>query len=273
MRPNLLCVGTYRSGTTWLYEALCRHPDVFVPEEKELMFFSHHYQRGYGWYESLYRAYAGQRYAADISPPYLSCEEAPARMREGLPGARIVVTLRNPADQVWSRYNLMLTRGKYSGSVQSALEEKEGLLDDVLYFKHVSRYLEHFARQDLCVLFYEDLRADPRRFLETLCDFLEIPGFYPEDLVQARNVSRKPRNMFVEKVIVRVGDSLRRSGMLTLKSLLNRTGVAKKLKALNTAQAEMGAMPPDARTSVNQHVARDREQLAQLLGRDLSSWH
>ncbi len=46
MLPNFLVLGTYRAGTTWLHEVLRQHPQVFLPPEKELMFFNRHYDRG-----------------------------------------------------------------------------------------------------------------------------------------------------------------------------------------------------------------------------------
>jgi len=37
--PKFLCVGAQKAGTTWLYEVLGEHPDVFLPRIKELLHF------------------------------------------------------------------------------------------------------------------------------------------------------------------------------------------------------------------------------------------
>jgi hypothetical protein len=37
--PNLLVIGAQKCGTTWLYERLRRHPDIFLSKTKELSFF------------------------------------------------------------------------------------------------------------------------------------------------------------------------------------------------------------------------------------------
>ena len=39
MRPDFLYIGPDKSGSTWLYEVLRRHPEVFVPSVKDLYFF------------------------------------------------------------------------------------------------------------------------------------------------------------------------------------------------------------------------------------------
>ncbi|MEL6239626.1 MAG: sulfotransferase domain-containing protein, partial [Pseudomonadota bacterium] len=51
-RINFLVIGAQKAGTTWLYEMLRQHPDVFTPATKELHFFckEQHYERGLGWY-------------------------------------------------------------------------------------------------------------------------------------------------------------------------------------------------------------------------------
>ncbi len=37
--PCFVCVGVQKAGTTWLYNNLCQHPDVWMPPVKEIHFF------------------------------------------------------------------------------------------------------------------------------------------------------------------------------------------------------------------------------------------
>jgi len=38
--PDFVCIGTQKSGTTWLYENLAKHPDVWLPPVKEFHYFN-----------------------------------------------------------------------------------------------------------------------------------------------------------------------------------------------------------------------------------------
>ena len=38
--PDFLIIGPQRTGTTWLHENLIRHPQVFMPQQKELYYFN-----------------------------------------------------------------------------------------------------------------------------------------------------------------------------------------------------------------------------------------
>jgi len=41
--PSFLCIGTQKAGTSWLYEQLRYHPDIWLPPFKELHYFDHLY--------------------------------------------------------------------------------------------------------------------------------------------------------------------------------------------------------------------------------------
>lgn len=272
MRPNFLCIGTFRTGTTWLFHVLKGHPEVFLPKEKELMFFTLHYERGIDWYDAFFANYRGQKYAGDISPSYLSSEETPKRMRKHLSDVKMLAILRNPADQIWSLYNLWLNRGYTTKDLKSAIREKPEFLNNVLYYKHLSNYLGYFDRKDLLILFYEDLKADPFTFLKSLYSHLEIDEIIQDDFVKVWNKTRKPRSILLEKALATTGDFLRRSGLISLKTFLNKTCVSDIIRFINTLQSEEQAMPQDIRSFVNAYVAEDSENLAKLVNRSLSFW-
>lgn len=39
--PSFLCIGAQKAGTTWLFDKLSRHPQVWMPPLKELHYFDH----------------------------------------------------------------------------------------------------------------------------------------------------------------------------------------------------------------------------------------
>lgn len=39
-KPDFLCIGPEKTGTTWLYSTLKKHPDVYLPPVKELLYFN-----------------------------------------------------------------------------------------------------------------------------------------------------------------------------------------------------------------------------------------
>ncbi|VAX29024.1 hypothetical protein MNBD_NITROSPIRAE02-1207 [hydrothermal vent metagenome] len=272
MGPNFLCIGTYRAGTTWLYRVLKEHPDIFLPDEKELMFFSHHYDKGVGWYEKFFEGRHGQKCAGDISPTYLSSPQAAARIYRHFPDVKLIVSLRNPPEQVYSLYKLWLARSYTDKDIGIAIEEEKEFLDNILYWRHLSRYLEFFDRENILVLFFEDLKEDPKAYLKQVYGFLGVEERYPESIYEKYNQYRKPRNMIVENIITGTGDLLRRLRLLKFKSLLNNIGVSEWIKKFNTKREKKDEMPKEVRSRINEYIKDDKRRLEEFVGRDLSFW-
>lgn len=274
MLPNFLCIGTYRAGTTWLQNVLKEHSDIYLPDEKEIMFFSHHYAKGIGWYERFFNHYQGQKYVGEICPTYLlSSEKTAQRIYKHVPHVKLIVSFRNPPDQVFSLYNLMLTRGRnVSKDLMLVLQEEKWMLDNVLYHKHLSRFLQYFEVGDFLILFFEDLKKDPKEFLSQIYNFLDIDPWYPETIYEIRNKYRKPKSIMLEKCIARTSDFLRRHGLLQLQCALRKTGVSDLLKRLNTVDDHGNKIPSDVAAFINEYVSEDKVRLEMFVKRDLSFW-
>ncbi len=273
MDPTFICIGTYRAGTTWLYNVLKEHSDIFLPDEKELMFFSHHYEKGIQWYKKFFEGACGSKCSGDISPTYLSSPEAPERIYRHFPNVKLILSLRNPPDQVYSLYKLWLARNYTDKDINKVIEEEDEFLNNILYWKHLSKYLEFFDREKILVLFFEDLGKDPKAYLGQVYRFLGVEENYPESIYERRNQYRAPRSMIIENIITGTGDMLRRMRMLGLKSFLNKLGISEKIKKINTASQQKGEIPIEVRKRINEYVKQDKSGLEKFTGRDLSFWY
>lgn len=105
--PTFVGIGSARCGSTWLAEALRGHPGVHMSRHKQLEYFDKRiFTRGLDWYSSYFEGENGARPPAvrgEISPRYARLSPASAaRLRELSPECRIVLTIRNPVDRIWS---------------------------------------------------------------------------------------------------------------------------------------------------------------------------
>ena len=105
MLPNFLVIGGEKCGTSWLYDVLLRHSDIYLPDTKELGFFNrresnlnvtdYYVRLKLPWYQDFYVAYAGETAVGDVSPMYLCDEMAPERIATTLPAAKLIAVLRD----------------------------------------------------------------------------------------------------------------------------------------------------------------------------------
>src|SRR5206468_2663893 len=93
--PDFIIGGAPRSGTTWLYHLLDRHPDIYMakPVKPEPKFFlvDQLYERGLEYYATTWFAAAGDaRLAGEKSTDYLESSAAADRIARDLPRVNLV---------------------------------------------------------------------------------------------------------------------------------------------------------------------------------------
>src|SRR6185503_20533874 len=184
--PNFLIIGAEKAATTWLARSLAEHPDVFVPPEKELFFFSSRFDRGLEWYASHFRERSGEARVGEATPVYLSNPDAPNRIRETLGEIDLIVSLRQPVDRAYSAYWHNLRQGRIlpETSFREAIDaDAWGIRSRGLYGLHLPRFLAMFPRDRLQVLLYDRIQADPSQQLRASLVFLGVdPAFRPSTL-------------------------------------------------------------------------------------------
>lgn len=270
--PDFLCLGTYRAGTTWLHKVLESHPQICLPIEKELMFFSHQFEAGLDWYASCFAHRPEARIRGEICPTYLSSREASARIYAALPNAKLIVILRRPVEQVQSLYKLWVVRGTAKADLLSTVQSEPEFLDNVQYYAHLARYLHYFSREQMLVLLYDDLEADPYAFLRTVYRFLGVDDYFPDVVAEQVNGGRKARLPVVEHVMVRIADFLKRQRLHGLKQLVKKSGLVDLIRGANIQAQPRAAVDSDLEQLVIKGTRTDVEQLEKFLGRNLDPW-
>lgn len=293
MLPTFIGVGAPRAGTTWLFNCLAEHPDIFMAPVKETNFFDYATIEGrLGEYEAHFAGAERARAVGEISVRYLNSSRAPERIARLLPAARLFVSLRNPVDQVYSHYWHLLRQNFHQWDVQrvpASFEEalaqyEDKLLGPAYYSCHLQRWLQHFDPAQLHVLFYDDIRSQPREMLARLYAYVGVDdGFVPRSMADTGARARRgtsPRRGLLRQVYVRLYDRLSRRVYYPLKLLLG-TRRADRLKRLLRAREAMETvfqqqgyppMRPETRALLRQRFAQDIQALAALTGRDLRHW-
>lgn len=187
--PSFLVISPARTGSTWLAQALGRHPQVFVPGLKELKYFSSNWAMlDLGWYA---RQFAGQedKVRGEASPSYAILPEHRIHcIRELMPDVKLVLFLREPVARIWShtKQHYRVTRGP--DALKTELAEGE-ILEYILsdgpalandYEGCLRRWLSAFGAEQIFVGFLEDVAADPEGVLRRVLEFLGVDA--PEDL-------------------------------------------------------------------------------------------
>lgn len=196
--PDFLCIGSQKAGTTWLYENLRCHPELFLPDRKELNYFSSKY-RFYGLPLSVYSDYfkAAQGVKGEVTP----CANLPLRrirfMQSIIPNLKLILIIRNPIDRMWASALMYLVRARKKRFEDIRDEEffklfnNRDLFSRGEYAKILKNWRSVFPKEQIHICFYHDLCNDPEAFLKEIFRFLNVSDQVVWDSFPLRNTFNK----------------------------------------------------------------------------------
>lgn len=272
-RPDFVLPGFPRCGTTWLYEVLRHHPEIYLPVRKEVDFFRHNFDRGYDWYAAYFQACGAGQLAGDISPLYVEDPATAERIHATLPEARIILSIREHVERVRSTYWHIRRDGKTNDDLIDFLEARRGsspYLDRHRYAPVIETYTRLYPQDRVMVLLYDEIRATPRAVIERVLGFLGVadeplPTAMEQTLVQAINPTFIPAKPSLYRAAQKVNHALRGTHLRLLDRPLD---VGKRVFFQAVGQRrrqELGPAPGEDR--VRDFYAADRDRLERLLNR------
>jgi hypothetical protein len=260
--PDALILGAAKAGTTSLAAWLGAHPDVHVPPQKEIHFFSHRWEMGLAWYASELGE-TTKPLVVEASPEYLAHPDAAGRIAEVLPDAKLIALLREPADRAWSHYwydhdlglRELPTFEELAAAAGTADEHDH--LEQGRYGRHLERYSATVPRDRLLVLWFDDLRDHPERTWREVCAFLGIDADpVPASVGSVHNKHYTIRFPAVRRFMLRQR-AWRRWPF----------GLARRIDRFVRAEQDNPEMDADVRQQLRAAFADDRQALEAWLGR------
>jgi Sulfotransferase family len=220
---DFIVIGAQKAGTTSLFEYLRGHPQLHLPPGKEAPYFSHDSVLARGWETYMDKTFAsadpmlkwgtatpsymvGGVYDAAIAMSVSGRADGrydertvPLRIHEQLPDVRLVAILRDPVERAYSHHRMALMNGEERRSFGQAVDEllhpsslekarrhpsnTTGYVTWGEYGRIMAGYFEVFPREQILVVFTEELERDPEQLLLRVYEFLGISSdFVPDNL-------------------------------------------------------------------------------------------
>jgi hypothetical protein len=266
--PNFLYVGVSKAGSSWIYEILREHPEVFVPAAKDIQFFDYSYERGVDWYLSFFGLGKGKKAVGEIAHDYFLYEETAARIKKHLPDVRLFCCLREPIDQILSTfvYRRNVVLDKKTTLEDFALREEVLHLCD--YYYNLFPFYEKFPRENILVLFFDDLKKDSALFARRIYEFLQVdPTFIPESLNKRVLPASEPRSLMLAHLAYKTGLVLRKLGLANIVGLVKRDETFQKLflKRVKTKPD----IPEEVKKGLREYYRERYRHLPELIGQPL----
>lgn len=273
---DFIGLGAQKAGTSWVYACLYEHPEVCIPQ-KEIHFFSRdRYKKGQGWYESQFASCAVGCKHGEFSTSYLYEPGTAEKIARDYPDVKLIAIVRNPIDRAYSQYRNAIKAGEISKqtSFKQYLQHVPSAREQGLYAKQLARYFRYFSSLQLLVLVYEDSKEDPLAFIKSIYEHVEIDSeFVPKFLRQHVNVERTPRFVFIDRLMHRMAEGVRKMGLHKLVFWVKASGLPERVRNINTQPPplQQAKMTDEERKELAAYFKKDVAALSSLLHRDMSA--
>lgn len=290
--PDFIIIGAAKSGTTSLYEYLCRHPQIFMCTPKEPDFFSidANYFKGIDWYYSLFNEASPTQVCGEASTTYSRWHQHPKaaeRIYQSLGQVKLIYIMRHPVDRAYSFYvhrfkgSLHKPELAVSNTFEETIKQQSEFIESSYYLEQIEQYLKFFPRESFLFLLMKDLIEEPAETLNKIMTFINVDnridlteqekivankaGDYPEWYV--KNQLLKPLKLIPGVNFV--------SSLLSEEVKSNVYQIIKKAryKEWKTSQFMPPPMLQETRALLLEHFKEPNSQLARFLNRDLSHWN
>lgn len=293
--PSFFVVGASKCGTTSLYAYLKKHPEIFLPDKKELNHFSAEKLKTFcggpdgdliksnlistrDEYLEYFQAAKETQICGDISPSYFF-HKVGSEIREFCPSAKIIILLRNPVDKVASQYNHLAREGLETLCLSDALLEEQYRAvrnwgDMFLYRESASfsgmveHYFDIFGEKNVHVIFLEELRTMGYSVMQNLLNFLGVSNSLLVDTGKAFNRTGEVKIRAIQTMLA--SPSI---GKQIAKKLLSpdlRFKLRQWITELNTGPKT--PLDQSLTTQLHQDLSEDVHRLQILLGPRRIPW-
>ncbi len=289
--------GTMKAATTSVFNYLSAHPQVCGSSVKETAFFIRDYMCNVNLDKESYLKYfthckSNARIRVEGSTGYLEYGKVVAeRIKNLIPNTKLLFILREPIDRLNSYYNYCVGQLKINKDISFAeyIERsmkyasgespfKLNVNEDHLKVLELGRYVQYLkefyrviSKDQIKVMFYEQLKTNTLDFMFRLSNFLEIdPGFYKDYNFNKANVTFSSKVELLHRITLYLNKKL--EGTLRQRPKIKRN-IVTVYKYFNKKSEGYSGIPETLVSKLQEYYKRSNKELAALLlGEETESW-
>lgn len=282
MKVDFIQIGAGKAATTWIYKCLAEHPQICLGQPKEMNFFCQENLDFKSYFKQFKHCHPDQ--IKGESSMYLrQAEKTAPKIKQYFPQVKLIVSLRNPIEKIYSHYLSRKSKGCQEGSFEDFIK-KEDFIARGFYYSQLRTFLKFFPKENILILVYEDIEKDPRHFIQKIYKFLGVDSnFVPPSLQKKINPTSKKKlflPFFTKSNFEKTKNFLKNYGGEKLIKFLKPLGpllnffLRKNVRKI-FQEGESLIKPPmktETRKYLQKQYQKEIRNLEKLIDRNLSFW-
>lgn len=292
MYNNLIIAGVHKAASTSLFSYLMDHPKICASTKKEI----HHYTplrygndtKSLDTYNSFFSHCSNDsKYLLEASPSYLyGTKNIGDRMSSELNNPKLIFILRDPLSRFISYYkhcegkflipkntsfNSFYNQNRSNFDIKDIDDPFHRGLREGIYVDYVPYWINEF-KGEVKIVFFEDLIANPKNVLSSLCKWLDIADTCYENYdFKVENKTFRHKNGFLSNVAKKINKKFE----YFLRSNKHLRAFLKNIYASINTDSEV-QIDDFTKNQVNEFYKRYNTELSELLSKngckDLPIW-
>jgi hypothetical protein len=283
--PNFIMIGVAKAGTTSFFHYLDQHPQIFMAPIKATNFFGYEDARDWQWadegdspllqnfpvktfeaYEASFAGATDEIAVGEVSPQYFRCPTAAQRIHDCIPDAKLVLSLRNPAERAFSGFIMRTRRGESVKGFYEELTLQSSHVKEGFYYRRLKRYMDLFPRDRIKIYIFEEFKKESAKTLVDLYSFLGVDTNFAPDTAVKHNPAAIPKVRLLNRLFYN-------PTLINITKSVVPEGLQEKLKQVQQLNLRTAPkLPADLRSKLLKFYREDILKLEMLLDRDLSIW-
>ncbi|WP_263840187.1 sulfotransferase domain-containing protein [Salinibacter sp.] len=269
MPPTFIHIGGQRCGTSWMFNCISEHPQVYTPEKKEIHYFDKKIEKSKDWYLQHFRPSKNHDAWGECTPEYLSWNEGnisvPKKVKEISPKCRIICCLRNPIERAYSQWEYW--PGKKESFEKSIKNNYNNMLKKGLYARHLKRWLKYFDRKEILVQIHDEVLKDNKNAVKEVYSHIGVGEEFEPSWV-GKNYN--------SVVMPGIQSFLKNMGMRYIIEIVKKSGMEKFIRRKVHEAKKYGKnekIDKRLKDKLKKYYRKPNKELSKILEKDMDFWN
>lgn len=291
-KVDFIGIGVPKCGTEWIAECLKEHPQIDFSKHKEINYFLSPSKGTTGFAYNNMRVKTKNEYIrqfkndgnkkGEFSNHYFWDTDALIKIKEAFPNIKILVSIRNPVEYLYSiywylKYSNMYNKipNNFEKAIEKAKEEDLYNKSRALFAKQISVIFNIFGKHNVLVVTTQDIKENSGEVLKKMFKFIGVDSEFKPKLTDQRinktTTVRSPFLMSIANKTVVILEKLQLNK--TLNYLMNQPNPIKFFyRRYFFTNKEYPKINEKTRKVLTRFYYKDIEYLEKLLDKNLSDW-